>query len=692
MKRERTTLMKIERIALMKIERIALMKIERIALLKIERIALLKIGRIALLLALPLLCSGLALAQSGETETLKLGTRTFTITEKTPDGTPILHFWQAKMPTSDQTKAVGFPVLKEAQHFDVWKPAGLEEGVYNHYACLILHNGLFYASWGNHSFGENGPGQRVLYATSLDGKTWEAPQELFPAPGPVLPRGERGVYLCPDRFVEVEGKLYAVAYVFGSIGTNLYPIAREVDGSRLGEPFLLKEIPSNVTLPQFMPASTYNPVLAQKIQKWYKDQDAISWWAYSEKIGIPNRGINDAALIESYSFRSKDGLVAFLRDYSTHAKVNDRKSSNRVYACFEDGNGGWSAVYPTDIPDSHSRGQAIKLSDGSVLLIGNQIAHQFDKGLYLKRDPLTVAFSPDGTYFTNVFALRSAGEAGISHRFSDIPGSKPAGYGYLSSITHNDTLYVCYTVNKEDIAISIVPLSLIKNYTKISVGYEYHTINVDPVNWHLTHVSHNYRVSSDYLPPSIDTVKGSKHLLDSRVVPHYNKMYDAALADGVTLVALIGFRTQEWQENYFNNKVNRHRVEDGMTELQAIMRTTRGSAYPGASEHNLGLCMDFTPALMRFEESDQFAWLMENAANFGFILRFPSDKRTTTGINYEPWHWRYVGVEAAQQIKAQGICFEEYLGRRYLSPEDAQKLKNQGISVENYLREQGRNP
>ena len=226
-----------------------------------------------------------------------------------------------------------------------------------------------------------------------------------------------------------------------------------------------------------------------------------------------------------------------------------------------------------------------------------------------------------------------------------------------------------------------------KDYTKVPIGIEYITITMDQENWQLTCVCHNYRVARDYVP-IIDTVKGSIHTLDSRVVPHYNKMYDAALADNVTLVALIGYRSMEWQENYFNNKVQRHQDQDGMTEEQALLYTIRGSAYPGASEHNLGLCMDFTPALVSFADTEQFAWLMANGADYGFILRYPSDKRAITGYNYEPWHWRYVGVEVAKALKENGICFDEYLGQRYLSPEDAQKLREQGISVEEYLRKQ----
>ena len=72
--------------------------------------------------------------------------------------------------------------------------------------------------------------------------------------------------------------------------------------------------------------------------------------------------------------------------------------------------------------------------------------------------------------------------------------------------------------------------------------------------------------------------------------------------------------------------------------------------------------MDICSLYESFENTDEFKWLSENAADYGFILRYPKDKQDITKIIYEPWHWRYVGVEAAKAMKASGQCFEEYLG------------------------------
>ena len=102
------------------------------------------------------------------------------------------------------------------------------------------------------------------------------------------------------------------------------------------------------------------------------------------------------------------------------------------------------------------------------------------------------------------------------------------------------------------------------------------------------------------------------------------------------------------------------------------------SAAPGTSEHQTGLCMDLitdemvglwnygtetpdNPYDKGFAETAAFEWLQENAHKFGFILRYPEDKTHITGIMGEPWHFRYVGIELAMEMKDSGLCLEEYL-------------------------------
>ena len=110
-------------------------------------------------------------------------------------------------------------------------------------------------------------------------------------------------------------------------------------------------------------------------------------------------------------------------------------------------------------------------------------------------------------------------------------------------------------------------------------------------------------------------------------------------------------------------------LNQGMTEEQALAETKKWRNVPGTSEHETGLSADIVGAadlnadlVPGLSERDWAVWLKAHAADYGFILRYPSDKTDITGTSFEPWHYRYVGVEDAKKIMAQGICLEEYLG------------------------------
>lgn len=113
--------------------------------------------------------------------------------------------------------------------------------------------------------------------------------------------------------------------------------------------------------------------------------------------------------------------------------------------------------------------------------------------------------------------------------------------------------------------------------------------------------------------------------------------------------------------NYTANGLTKLSEEDAKAVVLSY------SAYPGTSEHQSGLCVDFITDSMTsldtsFEESEAFAWLSQNAYRFGFILRYPMGKESVTGYTYEPWHYRFVGREAATDIYFSGLTLEEYLG------------------------------
>lgn len=176
-------------------------------------------------------------------------------------------------------------------------------------------------------------------------------------------------------------------------------------------------------------------------------------------------------------------------------------------------------------------------------------------------------------------------------------------------------------------------------------------------------VNGNYALPDGYKPTLAEAVKGTGVQLDYRVAPYYQAMYDAAEKDGITLTPVSGYRSYERQKNNFENRISQY-MNQGMDRTEATQKAAEIIMVPGSSEHNAGLAMDICSLSESFENTDEFAWLSENAADYGFILRYPksAEKRAITGVTYEPWHYRYVGVETAKEIKSRGITLEEYLG------------------------------
>ena len=190
-----------------------------------------------------------------------------------------------------------------------------------------------------------------------------------------------------------------------------------------------------------------------------------------------------------------------------------------------------------------------------------------------------------------------------------------------------------------------------------------HPVTVSPTGdkWELTLVNLQYRLPEDYQPTLKAAVEGSAVQLDERVAPFYAQMYAAAKADGCTLTPYSGYRTVERQKENFDRKVAYY-VAQGLSETDAAAKTQERILPAGASEHNMGFAMDIVSASADFVSTKEFSWLMAHAHEYGFILRYPENKTDITGVMYEPWHWRYVGKEAAKEMQKSGQCLEEYLG------------------------------
>lgn len=136
------------------------------------------------------------------------------------------------------------------------------------------------------------------------------------------------------------------------------------------------------------------------------------------------------------------------------------------------------------------------------------------------------------------------------------------------------------------------------------------------------------------------------------------EMFADADEEGLELFGQSGFRSFDRQEDIFAANV----------EKNGEKAANKYSARPGESEHQTGLTMDVTSADVGFDLTTEFGetaegqWLAEHASDYGFIIRFLEGKEDITGYQYEPWHLRYVGEEAAQEIMSEGITLEEYLG------------------------------
>lgn len=162
---------------------------------------------------------------------------------------------------------------------------------------------------------------------------------------------------------------------------------------------------------------------------------------------------------------------------------------------------------------------------------------------------------------------------------------------------------------------------------------------------------------------------GDGEAVDERAYPDLQAMLDDARAEGLSPIVCSSYRTREKQQELFTRRVGRLTAA-GYSEQDAVIEAGKWVAVPGTSEHQTGLALDIISSSYQVLDRDQEntaeqRWLMENSYKYGFILRYPSDKSEITGINYEPWHYRYVGKEAAKEIYEKGLCLEEYL--EYLS-------------------------
>lgn len=183
-------------------------------------------------------------------------------------------------------------------------------------------------------------------------------------------------------------------------------------------------------------------------------------------------------------------------------------------------------------------------------------------------------------------------------------------------------------------------------------------------DWRLTLVNEDNPLSEDFEPETAEADGG--YLFDIRAVEPLRALLQAGREAGLDLVVTSGWRSWAYQEQLFEDKVERVMAETGLERAEAEELAADEVARPGTSEHQLGLAVDIIsnahPDLDEgWAETEEAVWLKEHCAEYGFILRYPPDKSDITGIVWEPWHFRYVGEEAAVYIMENDLCLEEYL-------------------------------
>ena len=188
----------------------------------------------------------------------------------------------------------------------------------------------------------------------------------------------------------------------------------------------------------------------------------------------------------------------------------------------------------------------------------------------------------------------------------------------------------------------------------------------DKNDWRLLLINKQHPVPEGYEVElgNIYSEKGNMKC-DARILDDLLNMLQAAKEDGIYLQVCSPYRDYAYQEILFERKINLY-MGAGYSYMEAYKIGSQVVTVPGASEHQLGLALDivsntYTSLDQGFGDTDAGKWLQEHSREYGFILRYPKDKEYITSIEFEPWHFRYVGVEAATVIMDQGITLEEFV-------------------------------
>lgn len=194
-------------------------------------------------------------------------------------------------------------------------------------------------------------------------------------------------------------------------------------------------------------------------------------------------------------------------------------------------------------------------------------------------------------------------------------------------------------------------------YVEIGLDNEFYTDPVEITNYNSVDalVNKYHRLPAKFEADDLVTLSkeysSNSHKLKSVAATALMKMIDAAKGEGINLKVISGYRTEGTQNWLYNNSVKKNGIEHALIY----------SAKPGYSEHQLGLAVDLNDVEEGFEQTKEYKWLKTNSYKYGFIERYPKGKEFITGYGYEPWHYRYLGVDLATKVFTENVTYEEYL-------------------------------
>ena len=222
----------------------------------------------------------------------------------------------------------------------------------------------------------------------------------------------------------------------------------------------------------------------------------------------------------------------------------------------------------------------------------------------------------------------------------------------LNFIPKNISRYVAYHNRNQNMTYDNTVLNVNMNldydfYTNVNTLHNY--LDITTLVNKYNKLPDNYEIDDLVVLDNEYSNRGEK--VRKVIYNDLKKMFDDAKKDNINLNVISGFRTYEKQDTLFNNSIKKNGIDHALIY----------SAKPGYSEHQLGLAIDINSVEENFKNTNEYKWLKNNSYKYGFIERYPENKEYITGFGYEPWHYRYLGVDITTRIFTENITYEEYV-------------------------------